>query len=101
MLMEILEEDVVISALSACEISTFVRHVWAPRPATPTVKRALSDLSGDLGPLGLLLGLGAMALVLLGGLVDPVGTRATYLSLVLFHGWLEIAVVAHLLANRR
>ena len=35
MLMEILEEDVVISALSACEISTFVRHVWPPRPATP------------------------------------------------------------------
>ena len=39
--------------------------------------------------------LGVAALPLLGCL-DPAGTRAAYLSLVLFHGWLELSLAAYL-----
>jgi hypothetical protein len=33
------------------------------------------------------------------GLVDPLGVRAVYLSLALFHAWLELAVLASQLVS--
>jgi len=57
-------------------------------------------LRADLGTLGL----AAAALGTLGfigwGLFDPFQARMTYLSLALFHGWLEVAVIAHLWVAR-
>ena len=37
----------------------------------------------------------------LAGLLAPTVARASYLSMVLFHGWLELAVAAHLIALSR
>lgn len=52
----------------------------------------------DLGPaLALVVVLGALALPL-AGFFAPAEARGAYLSLVLFHGWLELAIAAHLLA---
>lgn len=54
----------------------------------------LRALRQDLGaPLLLLGGLGALALPL-AGLGDPVLIRSGYLSVVLFHGWMELAALA-------
>ncbi|TVQ87292.1 MAG: hypothetical protein EA397_18420 [Deltaproteobacteria bacterium] len=52
----------------------------------------------DLGPvMALVVVLGALALPL-AGLFAPAEARGAYLSFVLFHGWLELAIAAHLLA---
>ncbi|MFT5291167.1 MAG: hypothetical protein ACI8PQ_001798 [Planctomycetota bacterium] len=57
----------------------------------------IRDWSGKLGRSGVLVALLALPLL---GLIDPIGARSTYLSFVLFHGWLEIALVMHWLAGR-
>lgn len=55
----------------------------------------------DLG-LPLAIGVGIASVVLpMAGVVAPTGARAGYLSLVLFHGWLELAIAAHLLVRPR
>jgi len=73
--------------------------VWLaliPRLATP--RRSLRQ---DLGTLPLALA-GAVSLAVpLAGWAAPGRVRAIYLSLVLFHGWLELAVIAHLWARGR
>jgi hypothetical protein len=54
----------------------------------------LTALRADLGTGGLVIAALASLAVPLAALVDAAGTRAAYLSLVLFHGWLEVAVIA-------
>ncbi len=67
----------------------------APLPPS----RRWAALIGDLGRVGLAAVLiGAVALPI-AGLAAPTAARAGYLSLVLFHGWLELAVAAHLWAS--
>lgn len=44
--------------------------------------------------------LAACALVPLVGAFDPLGVRGAYLSLVVFHGWFELAVLAFVAARR-
>ena len=75
--------------------------IFATRRSAPTLRRALDELRPDLGRMGCRLALGACLLVPLLGLFDPVGIRAIYLSLVLFHGWHELAAITHLIAGRR
>jgi hypothetical protein len=48
----------------------------------------------DLGRPLTLVAVGLTLAVVAAGTVSPVQTRAVYLSLVLFHGWLEIAVLS-------
>ncbi len=48
----------------------------------------------------LLIGVIAVAALPLAGLFEPLMMRNGYLSLVLFHGWLEIAIIAHFLLTR-
>lgn len=58
-------------------------------------------LRADLGGTpGLVLAAGACVLVPALALRDPTAVRSTYLSLALFHGWLELAVAAFLGAGR-
>lgn len=71
------------------------------RPSAPTFTRSTEVLRRDLGATGFALAVGAALLIPVLGLLDPIGTRAGYLSVVLFHGWLEIAMVAHLLVRRK
>jgi hypothetical protein len=54
----------------------------------------LTSLRADLGRAGAAAAVVASVAVPLAGLVDAAGTRAVYLSLVLFHGWLEVALIA-------
>jgi hypothetical protein len=54
----------------------------------------LAGLRADLGTAGIVIAVLASLAVPLAGLVDAAGARAVYLSLVLFHGWLEVAVIA-------
>jgi hypothetical protein len=59
-----------------------------------------AGLHHDLGTTGFALAVaGALALPLAGAFA-PAAARATYLSLVLFHGWLEVAVIARWAAVR-
>jgi hypothetical protein len=57
-------------------------------------------LAADLGRLGLLAAAMGTVFFLGWGAFDPAKARATYLSLALFHGWLEVAVIAHLWVGR-
>ena len=61
----------------------------------------LAGWKHDFGAWGWRILVAAAVLLPLLGLVDAAGTRASYLSLVLFHGWLEIAVAAHLFVRGR
>lgn len=71
----------------------------APGPETPWA--AWRRWWRDLGPtVAIAAILGAIALPL-AGLLAPTVARASYLSMVLFHGWLELAVAAHLIALSR
>lgn len=64
---------------------------WIPRAVTPT-----STTAQDFGRAGFI-GLTALAIgVPLWGYFDPLGARTTYLTLVFFHGWIELAVIVHL-----
>ncbi len=65
-----------------------------------TFRRDMKGLLSDFGPTGLALAIGLTLLVPLFGLLDPAGTREFYLSIVLFHGWLEISMAAHWLVKR-
>ena len=80
-----------------------VPGTMAPSPAPQSFRRGVTALRADLGRVGLAVAVGLSVLVPVVAIGDPVGTRATYLALVLFHGWLELAVIAHLalLAGRR
>jgi hypothetical protein len=69
------------------------------QPPQPPSKR-WSRWSSDLGRLGVgAVIIGAIALPS-AGVVAPVDARAGYLSLVLFHGWLELALIAHFVTQR-
>lgn len=69
-------------------------------PVAPSFRRALHDLRRDIGPRGLMIALALTVAVPAWGLLDPIGAREGYLSIVLFHGWLELAVVARILSHR-
>ena len=69
-------------------------------PVAPSFRRAFRDLRADLGRWGVVVAVALTALVPLWGLADPLGARETYLSVVLFHGWLELSVLMRLLATR-
>lgn len=57
----------------------------------------IKEWNGKLGRGGVLVALLALPLL---GLLDPTEARSTYLSFVLFHGWLEIALIMHWIAGR-
>ena len=70
-------------------------------PAAPTLRRALRALRADVGAWGVRAAVVGAILVPAMGVMDPVGTRALYLSLVLFHGWLELGAAARLAITPR
>lgn len=73
-----------------------IPSLHGPHPAPPSVHAAGWRASlGRGGVAAVILGSGAL---LAAGWVAPVAARAGYLSVVLFHGWLELAVAAWLLA---
>lgn len=57
-------------------------------------------LRADFGTPALVAAAALTLAVALAGVARPARTRAVYLSLVLFHGWLELAVLARLAAGR-
>jgi len=62
-------------------------------------RTAWRDLCRDLRPAGVWLVVGLALLVAVAGAVTMEPTRRLFLSLATFHGWLELAVVAYLLAR--
>ena len=77
-----------------------IPETLAPGAPAPTWRRSLGALQADLGRHGLVAALVVAAVVAAAGLVAPADTRNAYLSLVLFHGWLELAMAARLLVDR-
>jgi hypothetical protein len=71
------------------------------RRAPSSFRRSVRLLSRDLGRFGLALAAGAALLVLAFACVDALRTRALYLSLASFHVYLELAMLAYLLARGR
>lgn len=68
-----------------------------PRPVPATFARSLARLGRDFGRGGLaVLAALAVGLPLLAVLWDADGARIAYLVAVVFHGWLEIALIAAL-----
>ena len=68
---------------------------WAlPRARGTTLRREI----GDRGLVGCLLLCAFFPAI---ALLDPVATRAGYLSLVVCHGWFELAALAFVFARRR
>ena len=59
------------------------------------------DLRRDLRPAGLWLVVALAVLVAVAGVMNMEPTRRLFLSLATFHGWLELAAVAYLLARGR
>ncbi len=74
---------------------------FAQRRTALTFTRSTAVLRRDLGALGFALAVGLTLAIPVVGLFEPTATRAGYLSIVLFHGWLEIAMVAHLIVRRK
>lgn len=72
-----------------------------PRAAPPTVRRSLAGARADLGRAGLAVAVALTLLVPLLALADAPETRRIYLTLALFHGWLELAVIGAVLSARR
>jgi hypothetical protein len=66
----------------------------------PRERWSIASLREDLGPVGLVVAASLCLAVPVAGVLAPVATRDVYLSLVLFHGWLEIAVIARWLVAR-
>lgn len=70
------------------------------RQASATFRRSLSSLFADLGGAGVVaVGLAILA-VIGGAFVDLQRTRALYLSLAMFHGYLELAMLAYFFVSR-
>jgi hypothetical protein len=69
--------------------------VWLPAAVRPG-----RSLRGDLGPSLWFVFLAIGAAVIAGACFDPIATRAGYLSLVLFHGWLELVAIVVLVLRR-
>ena len=64
-------------------------------------RASLRSLANDLGERGFWIVVALVALVLGGSLVDLHGTRKLYLSLAVFHGYLELAMLCYLVVARR
>ncbi|HVT09116.1 MAG TPA: hypothetical protein VHO67_16765 [Polyangia bacterium] len=72
-----------------------------PGDGSRTWRAALRSLARDLTPAGLC-AVAALALLVAGmGLLFAAGTRRLFLSLGTFHGWLELAVLAFVVARGR
>ncbi|MCA9668752.1 MAG: hypothetical protein KC503_24330 [Myxococcales bacterium] len=76
------------------------QHYYA-RQGPSTFRSNIDALRRDLGRWGFALALVSTLAVPTLAVFDPVRTRAAYLSLVLFHGWLEIAAGAALWLRAR
>ncbi len=84
----------VVASFAFAQAAHYAVWIWLlPR------ERATS-LRQDLGARGLWLFIASALLVPLLALRDPVWARDSYLALAAFHGWLELAVLAFLLARR-
>jgi hypothetical protein len=77
--------------------------LWIPREETRgaplTFRMSWRSARRDFGVAGLAVTLGAAALVIALSIVAVHRTRALYLSLATFHGYLEIAALAFLMAR--
>lgn len=74
-------------------------HHFYARKGPSTFRRNIESLHEDFGSFGLwLVILGCLAVPFI-GLFQAVHTRNAYLTLIAFHGWLELAFIAHVLCN--
>lgn len=74
-------------------IPNAARHQTLQTP--PSFRRSLRALAADLGKVGVAVAVALSALVVVSGAFRPASTRELYLTLALFHGWLELAAIAH------
>lgn len=66
-----------------------------------SIGQVARDLHRELGDFGIAAGLLALIALPTLGLFDAIGARSAYLSIVLFHGWLEIALIVYWVASRQ
>jgi len=72
-----------------------------PGQSTMSFKSSLRSVVRDLGTVGFWIVLGLMVVVLGASFVNLHGTRNLYLSLAVFHGYLELAMLCFLVMARR
>jgi hypothetical protein len=75
--------------------------VFLERETPPTLRRSVAAFVRDLGRRGTSICIVLILLVVAFGLLAPARTREVYLSLALFHGWLELAAILHLALRHR
>ena len=70
-------------------------------PAASTFRRSLGSLRDDFGVVGIaMVAAAAVAVPTLACAFDAARVRDSYLALAVFHGWLELAIVAYVLVSR-
>ncbi len=83
----------IVASFAFAQAAHYGVWIWLlPRERATSLRR-------DLGAHGLWLFAASAVLVPLLALRDPVWARDSYLALAAFHGWLELAVLAHLFAR--
>jgi len=71
-------------------------------PAASTFRRSLASLRADFGAVALAaIVVVALAVPTLACVYEPARVRDLYLSVALFHGWLELAVIGYLVVTRQ
>ena len=71
------------------------------RPAPSSFRRDVASLRADLGVPLLAIATVLAVVVPMAGLFDAGGTRTVYLTLVLAHGWIELAAIVALVSSGR
>jgi hypothetical protein len=69
-------------------------------PAASTFKKSIAGLRADFGGGLILIAAGVIAVPILALVLDAELVRDGYLSLVLFHAWLELAILGYVVVTR-
>jgi hypothetical protein len=70
-------------------------------PAASTFRKSITSLRTDFGTIGLaVLALATLSVPLAAGMFDAARVRDVYLSVAVFHAWLELGVIGYVLVSR-
>ena len=79
----------------------WLRLIPATQGRTSTFRRSLESLRADFGSVGFAAIAASVVVVpALASVIEPMVVRDVYLSLAVFHAWLELAVIGYLLVSR-
>ena len=87
--------------LQAMHYVVWLRLIPATQGRTSTFRRSLASLRTDFGAVGFaVIAASVLAVPVLASAFEPLLVRDVYLSLTVFHAWLELAVIGYLLVSR-